>query len=658
MKKILSILIALILCANLCAAASAEEDWTIFVYICGSDLESEGGMASENMQAMIDAETDSNVRYVVQTGGAADWFNDASPDKLDRFVIAGGRCELVDSRPLASMGAPNTLADFLQWGLKKYPAAHVGLILWDHGSGCVNGVCFDELADDDSLYLRDINEALGSVKGLLPNGFDFIGFDACLMATVETAAMCAPYARYLVASEELEPGSGWDYQAIGEYLDKNPSADGAELGKVICDSYYQNCIRADDDACATLSVTDLSKIAALRAAFDAYARDLFEATEANADYAPIARAIAAADNFGGNNRSEGYTNMVDLGGLITAGETWSENARAARAALDEAILYQTLGSDHPNASGLSVYYPLSVQGSSELSIFREICVSAYYLGLVDKLAYGYANGGDWDDYDSIMDWDDYDGITDWDDYDGSSDWDWGWDWDSAAIEEGQSSAIDFDEEPCFDDSGTYGFVLTEDALNSTESVEAVVFCFSEDYEDCLCFGYTSDILADWDTGIFEDNFDGYWFALPDGQCLCVYLVEECDGYDIFTSPVEVNGKEKNLRFSWDYETGEIRVVDLWDGIEGNGLASRPGLGLQSGDRIVPLYDAFSLETDDEFQYYGDEYVWEDGDELYFEMLPDGDYLYAFCINDIFGGNYLTDYVEFSVDGYDILYDAA
>ena len=69
MKKILSILIALILCVNLCAAASAEEDWTIFVYICGSDLESEGGMASENMQAMIDAETDSNVRYVVQTGG-------------------------------------------------------------------------------------------------------------------------------------------------------------------------------------------------------------------------------------------------------------------------------------------------------------------------------------------------------------------------------------------------------------------------------------------------------------------------------------------------------------------------------------------------------------------------------------------------------------
>ena len=66
-----------------------------------------------------------------------------------------------------------------------------------------------------------------------------------------------------------------------------------------------------------------------------------------------------------------------------------------------------------------------------------------------------------------------------------------------------------------------------------------------------------------------------------------------------------------------------------------------------------------MTTDEEFQYYGEEYVWKDGDELYFEMLMDGDYLYAFCINDIYGGSYLTDFVMFSVDGEQITYtDAA
>ena len=42
--------------------------------------------------------------------------------------------------------------------------------------------------------------------------FDFVGFDACLMATYEMAAHMASYADYMVASEELEPGIGWNYQ--------------------------------------------------------------------------------------------------------------------------------------------------------------------------------------------------------------------------------------------------------------------------------------------------------------------------------------------------------------------------------------------------------------------------------------------------------------
>ncbi len=658
MKKTIAILLALMLCITLCASASAEEDWTVFVYICGSDLESDNAMATENMEQMIDAETGANIRFVVQTGGASCWYNDASPDALDRFLITGGECTLVDSQPQASMGKAETLGSFLRWGLTKFPAAHVGLVLWDHGSGSINGVCFDELADDESLFLRDIDAALYSVRELLPGGFEFVGFDACLMASVETAAMLAGHAKYLVASEEIEPGSGWDYKEIGKYLDANPSADGKALGQAICDSYYQNCRRVDDESTATLSVTDLGKMDALRTAFDAYAKDLFAATEKGTDFAPIARAIAAADNFGGNNRSEGYTNMVDLGGLIAAGGDRSSHAASALAALDEAILYQVRGSDHTQASGLSVYYPLKVQGSTELGIFKDICVSAYYLGLVDKVAYGFAKGS-WDGYDNetlITDYKESWSLEDYADMGYSYD-DSGWEWLDAAEEDGQSTAIHFDEEPCFDEDGIFGFVLSEEGLCNTESVEAVVYLISDDEEDAICIGYTSDIWADWDYGIFEDNFDGYWFSLPDGQNLCVYLVEECEGYDIFTSPVKVNGEEKNLRFAWDYESGDVRILDLWDGIGENGVASRPGNSLKPGDRIVPLYDAVSLNSDDEYQYYGEELVWEEGDELYFDLLMDGDYLYAFCINDIFGGSYMTDFVELFVEDGEIQFAA-
>ena len=160
MKKISAFLAVLVLCVSFCAAASAEEDWTIFVYLCGSDLESEYAFASENVEQMIEACTGPNVRFVVETGGASCWYNEISPYELNRYLITGGEGELVDFRPLASMGKSETLADFLRWGLAEYPAAHVGLVLWNHGGGSINGVCFDELADNESLYLKDIENAL------------------------------------------------------------------------------------------------------------------------------------------------------------------------------------------------------------------------------------------------------------------------------------------------------------------------------------------------------------------------------------------------------------------------------------------------------------------------------------------------------------------
>ena len=133
MKRTIAILIAIMLCVTLCGSACADDNWTIFVYLCGSDLESENSFATDNMQEMIDASAASNVRFVVQTGGAAEWHNGASADELDRFEIAGGVSTIVDRQPRASMGDSETLAGFLRWGLAAYPSAHNGLVLWNHG---------------------------------------------------------------------------------------------------------------------------------------------------------------------------------------------------------------------------------------------------------------------------------------------------------------------------------------------------------------------------------------------------------------------------------------------------------------------------------------------------------------------------------------------
>lgn len=43
---------------------------TVFVYMCGSDLESENGLASGDIKEMIAGSQSENVKFVIQTGGA------------------------------------------------------------------------------------------------------------------------------------------------------------------------------------------------------------------------------------------------------------------------------------------------------------------------------------------------------------------------------------------------------------------------------------------------------------------------------------------------------------------------------------------------------------------------------------------------------------
>ena len=88
------------------------------------------------------------------------------------------------------MTDPAALSGFISWCANRYPANRNILVMWDHGGGSVSGFGSDETKKDSgSMTLSSIAKALknGGVK------FDFVGFDACLMASVETALTIAPY---------------------------------------------------------------------------------------------------------------------------------------------------------------------------------------------------------------------------------------------------------------------------------------------------------------------------------------------------------------------------------------------------------------------------------------------------------------------------------
>ena len=625
----------------------AAGGWTLFVYLCGTDLESDYGMGSADLEEMKSASTGDKVRFIVQTGGTQVWKNDyVNEDKLQRYLIQNGEIKLLKEIKLDDMGDPGTLSDFLKWGLKEYASARNGVILWNHGGGSITGVCFDECFYSDSIDLAELDTVLNESIEVTGKKLDFIGFDACLMGTVETANICATYADYMYGSEEVEPGSGWDYVAIGDYLGSKPDADALALGKVVADSFLKACEKDDDDALTTFSIIDLSKIDNLVTAFNNFAKDVYDAGQDVATRGDIVRAISGVDDFGGNNKTEGYTNMIDLGGLIDACSSYSQNSNAAIKAISEAVAYSVSGYVHEGVSGLATYYPISIQGSEELSFFGKICISPYYLSFIDMLGSVGASGDMYWDYDDDT-WFDDEGDWYWGDWDYYED-DY-WDYLDDYEETGESPYITFDVEPTFED-GYYYFALDEEGMYNTADVYGMVYVMSDDGTEVIEYGETYDIDEDWEYGIFIDNFDGWWLSLPDGQNLATYIVDYTDEGIIYTSPVLLNDKETNLRLRMDDKS--IIIEGAWDGIDDeSGAASKDIVKLKKGDKIVPVYYSMSIETEYWDEWYGDEYVFDGDPEIIYDQMYPGEYLYAFCIEDIYGDYYLTDFETFYINDY-------
>ena len=631
-----------------------KDSWTIFIYLCGSDLESGGGAATSDLAEMVSMSGGENVRLIVEAGGAKKWQGDVKSNCLQRFLIEETSIMEVDSVDAADMGNPATLSDFLTWGLKNYPADHMGVILWDHGGGSISGVCFDEKNDYDSLSLRELGSALAGLNDFLWEKFDFVGFDACLMGTLEMANVLASYADYMVASQETEPGSGWEYGSIMEYLEKHPGCDGAELGKALCDSYYASLDKSSAST-ATLSVVDLSKIDDVIQDFYRFSQEMYASGEDQATLAAMSRGIRKAENYGGNNWLEGYTNMVDLNGLVNACAEVTPSAPDVTSSVEDAVTYQVIGEHHSESCGLSTYYPLKVEDADELSTFQQVVVNPSYLSYVDRLAHGatYDGGEEYEDYSDdtwfeggFWDWLLSDDEEEVQNEQQSQDY-WGY------VEQhtDESSVVSFAEDPQVDGDGIYWFQLDENGIDNTSSVNGLVYELSEDGKNYYALGETADIDCDWETGNVYDGFDGKWLSLPDGQNLCLYIADYDDSSILYTSPISLNGEDTYLRLRQDITSGNVTVEGAWNGIYDNGAADRDAVKISKGDVIVPQYDAFSADDESiEDTYEGVKYKVEGKNlKIEYDFLPAGMYSYAFCIEDVYGDYLTTDFINLEVD---------
>lgn len=362
------------------------------IYMIGSDLEDDvlapkespdeadlGGQLNGNGAATSDlleiaeaakglsAEQRANLDVLVLFGGARQtgWkgtklmdLDGLLKDAEDGYFGNGDAGTYMADTPGADMGDPATFEGFINAvQARREGSAKVFLDIWDHGGS------FAGMGPDTNTQGILANDETEAVLGKTNFQADFIGFDACLMGSVEVIRSVQKHAAYLVASEETEPGHGWDYTHWLSQVGAKPDATNQEIGKWLVDGFLDSEKHKVTNG-RTLGVIDLAKAGDLIAATDALGRKLAENVQAAASAGeagrldPVLDAHRGATKFGSHGADDdefGRDLHMFADALAKQDPSLAAEAAAVKAAVEACVLYAREDGTKPGAQGISVY---------------------------------------------------------------------------------------------------------------------------------------------------------------------------------------------------------------------------------------------------------------------------------------------------------------
>jgi hypothetical protein len=360
--------------------------WTFLVYLdADNNLELDG---LNDFREMAEVGSSANIRIVVQMDRAGRSTSYGNWADTRRFLIqhddTPAAAPLMDMGEL-NMGDPAVLEDFVEWGIRNYPAKYYALIVWNHGGGwkmdvdknmekakalksanasraesdVLKAVCTDETSGGDQLFMYELRQALNNAKASTDarlgssTKLDLIGFDACLMGMIEVAYQLRDLCGVMIGSEDTEPGAGWPYNTILTQLASAPLMQPADLAGMIVEKYYSSYGASD---AITQAALDMSKLNALVSAVDAFTvkattewDKLRDARTAAKQYHPY----AGYNAFWGMDIKDFFTRTSNL--VVS---TEIKNAcSAVNTALDQAVINEMHGTGDANSNGLAIYFP-------------------------------------------------------------------------------------------------------------------------------------------------------------------------------------------------------------------------------------------------------------------------------------------------------------
>ncbi|HUM82958.1 MAG TPA: clostripain-related cysteine peptidase [Lachnospiraceae bacterium] len=607
---------------------------TWMVYMVGADLESKSGAATADLHEMIDSGNGDSLKIVVQTGGASSWDDSRiSADTRGRWLIENHDMQSVGDAGQGSMCTRQALADFITWAKETYPSDRYVLELWDHGGGTMGGFGCDENYPEDTLTLADLSGAVAD-SGIK---LDIMSFDACLMGTLETAYAFEPYADYLLASEETEPGEGWAYTDTMAALSEKPSMPTTELGARMIDAY--GAFYGNDDV--TLSLMDLREIPNLYNAYTSYAQNAKDYIASDAGFKEVSKARENSRSY-----ADGGDEQIDLADYIS--RTSVNGGEDLLKMLFSAVKYRN-DSDLSGSYGIAVYFPYE-----QPEMYQDVreglksikCTGAepFYDDFLSVMASG--SGGNTDT------------LTQLTGYNESSDDLSGADWYSDNSQESYSYdtlGSDEDLKLDYDDKEqAYTLSLSDDVWDQLADIQLQVYL--DDGEGYIDLG--SDQMADFtDSGALKVDFDNTWTAI-NGQPVAFYAFapETRGDTTIFsgTVPAMLNDSEEiDVYLQWvQDESGNTTasVLGYLPYQEDGDVLAKGYFELRNGDVLQPICDYYTYDGNFDSSYtFGDAITVDSQDALTVDTadLNDAKSCIWLKLTDLYQQDWYTEQVEIS-----------
>ncbi|MEZ0329264.1 MAG: clostripain-related cysteine peptidase [Dissulfuribacterales bacterium] len=378
--------IALLLALLTSFSTAMAAEWTYMVYIGGDNNLSEEAL--KDIEEMRQASFDGRINVLVQVE-LSPKYSFTPPSYLadyntHRLFITNGQVKDVQNLGNVNMADPATLADFIYWAATNYSANRYTLTIWDHGLGwrAYSKVLSKGAVQDDT---SGTFMSLAQLKnGVAASGvhLDILDFDACLMGMYEVAYEFSGLTKYLVFSEETEPGTGNPYKDILTALSANPYVSSKEVARLIVQKFVQSYDGKRTNA--TKSAIDMSMVPSLHFRLKTLVQLLLSNMNLYAQALENARSNAQAYS------ESGYIDLVSfLKGLSALQDNVGVTSRDIVSFIEQQLvvleMHVSAGSSGgifsvgsvEDSHGIAVFFPASTEiTQDELALYKTLSINA------------------------------------------------------------------------------------------------------------------------------------------------------------------------------------------------------------------------------------------------------------------------------------------